>query len=220
MRLTYLQVAKLALDAGFRGQDAITVVAIAKGESDFETTATNFNHATGDHSYGLLQINMHNNLGPERRAKYNLPNNEALFDPATNFRVGFALYKAQGNKFTDWSVYTSRAYLAYMSGATIAVRQVQNGVIPPAPGKLPDGPNILPENLPEVPGMSDFAAIAQAAKGFSEFVTNRENWLRVAAVTGGAVLLIVGIFLIMSDTLVGQLLKRVGKATKVAKAVT
>ena len=219
-RLNYQQVAKLAWDAGWRGKDAQTAVAIARGESQFDTMATNFKGR--DHSYGLWQINMHNELGPERRQKYNLPNNEALFDPATNARVAYALWKERGG-FTDWSVYNNRSYTLYLNGAVFAVKQIEQGKtgieIPSYDsGDIPEGQDswgsqgLIPDNP-----ISD---LTDTVKGISDFLTNRENWLRAAAILGGGILLVLTIVLILSDTLVGQALKRVGKAGKIAKAVT
>lgn len=219
-RLNYQQVAKLAWDAGWRGKDAQTAVAIARAESQFDTMATRFRGL--DHSYGLWQINMHNELGPDRRQRYNLASNEVLFDPATNARVAYAIWKERGN-FSDWSTYNDRKFTLYLNGAVFAVKQIEQGKtgieIPSYDaGQIPEGQDswgskgILPDN--------PIAGITDAAKAVSDFVTNRENWLRAAAVLGGIILIVLAIVLIVSDTLVGQALKRVGKAGKVVKAVT
>ncbi len=56
-----------------------------------------------DNSYGLWQINMIGNLGAQRRKEYNLPNNEALFDPATNARVAVGILRTQGPN--AWSTF-------------------------------------------------------------------------------------------------------------------
>lgn len=222
-RLNYQQVAKLAWDAGWRGKDAQTAVAIARGESQFDTMATRFKGR--DHSYGLWQINMHNELGPERRQKYNLASNEALFDPATNARVAYAIWKERGN-FTDWSVYNNRSYTLYLNGAVFAVKQIEQGKtgieIPSYdPGDIPAGQDSYGSQSVVPDPLEGIKQVAAAAKSFSDFVTNQENWLRAAALLGGGILLILAVFLIMSDTLVGVALKRVGKAAKATgKAVT
>lgn len=216
-RLNYQQVAQLAWDAGWRGKDAQTAVAIARAESQFDTQATNFKGF--DHSYGLWQVNMHNELGPERRQKYGLTSNEQLFDPRTNARVAYALWKERGG-FTDWSTYNDRRYTLYLNGAVFAIKQIEQGKkgteIPSydtqdiPPGQDSFGSKSVTDTLNPLSGITDAV----------KFFTNKENWFRAAAVLGGAILIVLAIALIASDTLVSQALKRVGKVGKVAKAVT
>lgn len=215
-RLTYDQVAKLAMDAGWRGKDAQTAVAIARAESQFDPMATNFKRK--DHSYGLWQINMKDAMGPERRAKYGLASNEALFNPETNARVAHAIWKERGG-WTDWGAYTNGSWALYRNHAILAVKRIEQGL---KPSELPDldlsddshGSKTIG---PDIPGPGD---IGKAIGDIGGFLTNRENWLRAAAIIGGGILLILAVFLIMSDTVVGVALKRVGKAGKVVKAVT
>lgn len=220
-RLNYQQVAKLAYDAGWRGKDAQTAVAIARGESQFDTMATRFKGR--DHSYGLWQINMHNELGPERRQKYNLPNNEALFDPATNARVAYAIWKERGN-FTDWSVYNNRSFTVYLNGAVFAVKQIEQGktgIEVPSydSSKIPPEGSYGSEKLIPDP-LEGIKQIGEAASKFSSFVTNQENWFRAASVFGGIILIALAVALLITDTVVGVALKRVGKVAKVAGKVT
>lgn len=214
-RLNYQQLAKLALDAGWKGKDAETAVAIAVAESRFNPMATNFKGR--DYSYGLWQINMIGDMGTQRRAKYQLPSNEALFNPATNARVAYAIWKDAGGNFRDWSTYNNRRFLAYLNGAVFAVKQIQQGK---QPDEVPDysGDDSYGDTRSLNP-LSGIDAVADAIKGFGEFVTNRENWLRAAAILGGAILLILAVFLLMTDTIVAQALKKVGKAAKVGGAL-
>lgn len=218
-RLNYQQVAQLAWDAGWRGKDAQTAVAIARAESQFDTMATNFKNL--DHSYGLWQVNMHNELGPQRRQQFGLSSNEQLFDPRTNARVAFGIWKERGG-FTDWSTYNEQKYQLYLNGAVFAVKQIEQGKkgtdIPSYnPGDIPAGQDSF-GSTPAIP--NPISGITDTVKGISDFLTNQENWFRAAAVVGGIILLILAIVLIASDTLISQALKRVGKAGKVVKAVT
>lgn len=123
-RLNYQQVAQLAWNAGWRGKDAQTAVAIARAESQFDTMATNFKGR--DYSFGLWQVNMKDAMGPERRQQYGLSSNEQLFDPATNARVAYGIWKAAGG-FTDWSTYNGQKYQLYLNGAVFAVKQIEQG---------------------------------------------------------------------------------------------
>lgn len=220
-RLNYQQVAQLAWQAGWRGKDAETAVAIARAESGFDTMATNFKNK--DHSYGLWQDNMKDNLGAERRQKYGLTSNEQLFDPATNARVAYGIYKGAGNKFSDWSTYNNRAYVVYLNGAVFAVKQIQQGKtgteVPSYDAKdVPPGQDTTADK--SLNPLQGFDAIADAVKNIGEFITNQENWFRVAAVLGGGLLIALAVFLLATDTVVGVALKRVGKVTKMAGKVT
>jgi phage protein D len=112
-RVSAAQAVGLARQAGFSGQDAITMGAIAMAESSGNARA--HNPRPPDNSYGLWQINMLGSMGPARRAQLGISSNEALFDPATNARAARAIWQQQG--FRAWSTYTSGAYKGYLKAA-------------------------------------------------------------------------------------------------------
>lgn len=85
--------------AGFRGTDLKEAWAVAKKESNGRPLAYNGNRSTGDSSYGVFQINMIDELGNDRREKFNLTYNRDLLDPITNATIAF--HMSQGGK--DWS---------------------------------------------------------------------------------------------------------------------
>jgi hypothetical protein len=122
-RLTGEDVARLAYNAGFRGEDLVKVVAISKRESGWNTGAYNPDRSTGDDSYGLMQINMLGNLGPSRRDWFGISNNEALYDPQTNMNAAFMMYSARGNSLYDWGAYKGEenTYNTNMAEALTAV---------------------------------------------------------------------------------------------------
>lgn len=95
--MTAQQIYDLARRVGFPASSARKVVAIAKKESAFNPNA--FNGVGRDQSYGLMQINMINALGPERRALWGLATNEQLFDPETNLRAAFSLWNGNDANF-------------------------------------------------------------------------------------------------------------------------
>lgn len=99
------QVAQMAYDAGFRGEDLVSVVAISKRESGWKPTAFNGNRATGDVSYGLMQINMIGDMGPARLAQFGIDSAEQLFDPQTNLNAAYTLYSRSGNTLRAWGGY-------------------------------------------------------------------------------------------------------------------
>lgn len=114
--------ASLVRSAGFPANEAATMVAIAMAESGGRADAHNNNRSTGDDSYGLWQINMIDDLGPERRRQFGISGNSALWDPATNARAARKVRASQG--FGAWSVYRSGAYKQYLPAAQQVVRQV------------------------------------------------------------------------------------------------
>lgn len=101
-----------AASAGFSGNDLNIAVAVALAESGGNPRA--HNATPPDNSYGLMQINMLGGMGPERRAKYNLKSNEDLYNPATNMRVAYGIFKGSGWK--AWTTYTRGTYKKYMTG--------------------------------------------------------------------------------------------------------
>lgn len=122
--LTGAQIAQLAYNAGFRGQDLVDVVAIAGRESHGSTAAFNGNASTGDLSYGLMQINMKGSLGPANLKRFGITSNEQLFDPQTNLNAAYVLYQANSNTLRAWGGYKgkSNTYATDPTAAAAAVR--------------------------------------------------------------------------------------------------
>ena len=123
--LSGADVARLAHNAGFRGEDLVKVVAISKRESNWTPTAFNGNAATNDLSYGLMQINMKDSLGPARLSQFGISANEDLLDPQTNMNAAFTLYSRGGNSLRPWGGYKgmSDTYSTDLAGAEAAVRE-------------------------------------------------------------------------------------------------
>ena len=113
------QVAQAAYAAGFRGQDLVTMVAIAKGESGWNSTS--HNPKPPDDSYGLWQINMLGSMGPARRKTFGISANEELFDPMTNARAAFSIYNSQG--LGAWSVYNRKDYQKWIPTPRLRCRR-------------------------------------------------------------------------------------------------
>ena len=135
-----VDVARAAFSAGFRGEDLVKMIAIAKRESGWRPRAYNGNLSTGDQSYGLWQLNTLNSkkggmmgdlvnsiLGkPAGNKDFN-----ELFDPNVNARVAFEFYKRNGNTLRPWGGYkgVSDTHGAdqYMAAAQQAVKAAQLG---------------------------------------------------------------------------------------------
>lgn len=95
------QLEELLWSVGFEGKNLRTAWAIAKRESNGRPMAYNGNKITGDSSYGIFQINMIGDLGPNRREKFDLRSNILLFDPVVNAEIAY--YMSNGGQ--DWSAW-------------------------------------------------------------------------------------------------------------------
>lgn len=94
------QIAQLAYQAGFRGADLKTAVAVALAESSGNPLSYNPEKAAGTRpgggSYGLWQVYL--TAHPEFRGVN-------LYDPLVNAKAAYSVYRAAGNRFTPWSTY-------------------------------------------------------------------------------------------------------------------
>ena len=105
--LTDLELKELLSLVGFKGKDLVVAWAVAKKESNGRPLAFNGNHKTGDSSYGMFQINMIDNLGPDRRTKFDLESNAELFNPVKNAEIAYYMTKG-GEDWSSWKGITPR----------------------------------------------------------------------------------------------------------------
>jgi len=105
--LTDLELKELLHLVGFRGKDLVVAWAVAKKESNGRPLAFNGNHKTGDSSYGMFQINMIDNLGPDRRTKFDLESNAELFNPVKNAEIAYYMTNG-GDDWSSWKGITPR----------------------------------------------------------------------------------------------------------------
>lgn len=117
------QIAQAAHDAGFRGNDLTTAVAIALAESAGDPRA--HNPVPPDDSYGLWQINMIGALGPDRRDQFDLDANKDLFDPETNAKAAFEI-SGKGDSFRPWTAFTNGDYRDHLDEARKGVRAMRD----------------------------------------------------------------------------------------------
>ena len=103
------QLIELLKAVGFEGKALRSACAIAKAESNGRPLAFNGNLKTGDSSYGMFQINMIGNLGPDRREKFDLSSNAELFNPVTNAQVALHMTKS-GKDWSSWSSLNGKRY--------------------------------------------------------------------------------------------------------------
>lgn len=119
--ITMAQAHSLLRQAGFPENDIVTMGAVMKGESSLCPLAYN---KSGETSIGLLQINMDAHgtaYGTEQQ----------LYNPITNVRAGYAIYRKQGKK--AWGAFThprnNPRYLAFMPESQRAYGQPSNPVV-------------------------------------------------------------------------------------------
>lgn len=117
--LTARQIARVAYDAGFRGERLVTAVAIAIGESDGRVEIVN---SIG--CVGLWQINqpVHVSAHPKWT--------RAWLQNAAHNAEAAAVLSGKGANWNPWSVYTSGSYKSHMAAA----RAGAQGIGDPPPG--------------------------------------------------------------------------------------
>jgi hypothetical protein len=128
-RLQGIQVAAFARNGGFNGNDLITAVAVAKGESGWNTDSRLWTSA--EDSRGLWQINCY-----AHPWGYNIN----LYDGAVNGQAAFRVFREAGYRWTPWTVYTRGIYRQFWNEAVDAVNSLSGGAIQsfgPASGQGP-----------------------------------------------------------------------------------
>ena len=110
--LTAQQIAALAAQAGFSGDDLVTATAVALAESSGNSGAVGDLTITPGGSIGLWQVNL--KYHPEYTR-------DQLLDPQTNANAAFAIYQAAGNAFTPWSTFKGGQYQAHLDDANAGV---------------------------------------------------------------------------------------------------
>lgn len=117
-------IARYAYDAGWRGTDLVTAVAIAYAESGGNPQSYNPETAAGtpvgSGSVGLWQV--YRKAHPEF-ASWDLN------DPATNARAAYSVWKQAGQKFRPWSTYQHGSHLKYLAKAAGEVNALGTGEI-------------------------------------------------------------------------------------------
>jgi hypothetical protein len=143
---TYAELQTLASSAGFTGSDVNIAAAVALAESGGNSRS--YNPVGKDDSYGLWQINMKGSLGPDRRKKFGITSNAALFEPAVNARAAKMIHDSSG--WGAWTTYTRGTYKKFLKGdssPTSADSTVQNADDGSLVGGIKASINALGENL-------------------------------------------------------------------------
>lgn len=173
---TYARTAGFSTVRRYRGQrEDVVATAIALCESGGNTRAHN---TRGEDSRGLWQINWNNVWEGQLPG---IPYGEMLFLPSQNARAAKYIHSTAGNSFRDWSCYNNGGWLRHLDAANRGIR----GEALEREGPIDEAMQGIGERVGDIidplTGLADIAG----------FVTNRENWLRVAMFVGGGIILTV-----------------------------
>ena len=206
----------LAVSVGLTPTQAATAAAVAMAESGGNPKSHNTNTLTGDNSYGLWQINMLGDLGPDRRRRFGITSNDQLFDPQTNARA-MAILSSGGSNFDAWSTVKRGDYKRFLSSpAGRAADAAQSGVAAVG-GAIGDTASNLTAGVDTV--TDTVAKAGQVLVKATAWASNAQNWVRVGYVVGGGVLVAVVIGKLAAGTPVGQAASKITKKVAATAAV-
>lgn len=200
--LSQAQIAMVARSAGLPGDPEVWA-AVAMAESSGRTDVVN---SIG--CVGLWQINQPAHVGshPTWTVKW-------LQDPVNNAKAAKAVYASQG--WSAWEAYTGPdgkgsdgPWKQFYKGGSAGTGSTTQAWDPFDPfGILPDGST---DPLHEAPGFKQFGDIATGVAAMAEtmqkagaWLSNSKNWLRIAYIAGGGLLVIVGTYIVAAP-LVGK----------------
>lgn len=139
---------RLGYANGLRGNDLIKFAAVGMAESTGQSGVVNSNRNTGDNSFGLWQINMIDELGPERIRQYGLKSAEDLKDPETNARVAASILKSSG--WGAWGAYRDGRYRQFIADATKEYYTLQKSGFNSAGRGGGRAANMTPQNVQSI----------------------------------------------------------------------
>lgn len=241
------QVAAAALAGGFPPNEVPRAVAVAKGESSFNTKASN------SCCQGLWQINRKAHASAIAAAG----GVDKLDDPVVNAKLAYGIWKAAGGWCTSGRVGQCNPWQAYgvsnLTGswssklaegarayAEVQKRQqsgesLQSMTASTVGFPLPNfDANPFDNFGGDVPGLGDLADAAGAIAGFAQavvdfgnrvgaWIADPQSWVRVAEVVGGGLLVALGLRIAFNKQVtdlgrtVVKYVKPGGKAAQLAK---
>lgn len=203
MQLSAKEIGAVAYFVGFPMSQVPTAVAVALAESSGNTDAINHN-SNGSTDHGLWQIN--DKAHADLITKYGNIN-----DPIANGRAALAVYKAAGNSWSPWSTYTSGAYKSHLTSAnTSAAKDGANNDLTTIQS-FPNDETITATAPSPLSSMT--SNLTSGLSGITSALgtlTSSSTWLRIGAVVGAVLLVLVGVVFMVESN------KDVQSATKIA----
>jgi len=246
--LTPLQVAAAAYLGGFRGQNLIEAVAVARGESSYNTELFN-----GSCCYGLFQV--HRKFH-EKKVKAAGGSWEAWKNPVVNAKVAYQIYSSEGGWCRGKNPPNCNPYQAYgvsNSGMTWAQKLAEGkkasqqldhawskdrlknvatlktkadtalGILTgSAAGSLLDGFIANNEAILDATAdaVDDVVPDAFASvNALADALQDKDTWIRAAEVLLGTVIVVVALSKLLSATSVGKTVVNATPMGKVAKVL-
>ncbi len=161
-------------DPGQRHSELAVAVAIALAESNGDSQVVNSIGATG-----LWQI---------------YPGGDQYLDPQKNAEMAWAKYEGRGRRFTAWTTFTNKAYLVKLPIAEKAVKSTYEG------GTFEQ----IGGQIKKINPLDFVGDIAKDLSTFFGWITSGETWIRLGEVLGGAVLLLLALYLLFTHTQMGK----------------
>jgi Lysozyme like domain len=191
-KLSDNNIAWLAEQAGFQGQDLVTAVAVALAESSGETTSVN---PKVNSVRGLWQINYA--AHPTVAAKI-----DYLFNPVVNAHAAYTVFRGSG--WGAWTTYTNGAYEQYVQRARIAVAKPAKPSFNQLTGNDPwsnhiPGASAISSavggtvNAPVGAVSSAYDATTSIASFLGQLV-NKSVWIRAVEILAGVVAVLIALY--------------------------
>lgn len=177
-QLSALDLATLAIRAGWRGQGAARATAIMLAESSPPGNTDSHNTRGGNDARGLMQINVAARAHPEYASRN-------LYDAETNVATGFELWKKDG--WAPWN--SSRAGQALnlpIAEAAVLAAQVRH---PELGLHTFETQGVDPSQSTPPASVNPLTAIGDAIK----FLSVGRNWGRIGMILIGGVIVLIAI---------------------------
>lgn len=201
--MTAIEIARVANDAGFRGVDLTTAVAVVLAESSGNARA----HAltSREDSRGWFQINVW--AHPEFASV-------DLYDPTANARAAFAIWQKSG--WGPWSTHNTGAYLLYWPTAQVAVAALGAQKIGNDPsGTAAAAVGALGEAASQLPGGAAVETGVGVLVKAGAWIGDRGNWVRVGQVVIGGALVVTAVG-VLARPLAAPVMDALGPVAKLA----
>jgi hypothetical protein len=158
-------------------------------------------------------------LGPARREHFKLSSNDQLLNPTTNAAAMYSI-SLHGGNFSPWSTYTNGSYQKFMSNPVSGTKADSESAWSKFLHWDPLG---VDKGIHKVvdPVLDAAGATAAALGNLVEFIgktavwiSDAKNWVRIAYVTGGSVVVVGGIVMVLRSSSTGQAAIKTAKRIK------
>jgi hypothetical protein len=197
-KLSYVEWGQHAHNAGFRGNDIVIAVSVGYAESSPPGEANSV--GDGGNSYGFMQIHWPS-WGVRLRQNGIASTPEALKQPAIVMRAAKYVKDHGSRGWGEWTQYRNGSYKRYESDVQKAILEKSDQEITETQDLVPDLGGVA-QAIGQV-GAS-LKAIWNLGADAGKWIGNPDNWIRIAQVTAGGAVLVVGAGMILKETDAGK----------------